>query len=71
MVQMYENIIGIDVVIFMYFKMWKVLGYVDVFNDLLIDNKDSKKCYWVDVLVEDYMDKIEVKINKEVVKVKK
>lgn len=69
MVQMYDNIVGLDFVIFMYFKIWKVFGYVDVFNDLLIDNKDSKCCFWVDVFIEEYMEKIEGKIDKEIIKV--
>lgn len=55
---MNDNIVGIDVFIFMYFIIWKVFGYVDVFNDLLIDNKDLKKRYWVDVLIEEYIEKI-------------
>lgn len=71
MVQMHENIIGIDAAIFMHPKTWKASGHVDAFNDPLIDNKDSKKRYRADVLVEDYMDKIEAKINKEVAKAKK
>lgn len=71
MVQMHENIIGIDAAIFMHPKTWKASGHVDAFNDPLIDNKDSKKRYRADVLVEDYIDKIEGKINKEVNKAKK
>ncbi len=71
MVQMHENIVGIDSAIFMHPKIWKASGHVDAFNDPLIDNKDSKKRYRADVLVENFMDKIEVKINKEVAKAKK
>lgn len=71
MVQMHENIVGIDAAIFMHPKTWKASGHVDAFNDPLIDNKDSKKRYRADVLVEDYMAKIEAKINKEVTKAKK
>ncbi len=71
MVQMHENIVGIDAAIFMHPKTWKASGHVDAFNDPLIDNKDSKKRYRADVLVEDYIDKIEAKINKEITKAQK
>ena len=71
MVQMNENIVGIDSSIFMHPTVWKASGHVDAFNDPMIDNKDSKKRYRADVLVEDYLAKIEAKINKEVTKAKK
>lgn len=71
MVQMHENIVGLDSAIFMHPSIWKASGHVDAFNDPLIDNKDSKKRYRADVLVEDYMAKIEAKINKEVKKAEK
>ena len=71
MVQMHENIVGIDAAIFMHPKTWKASGHVDAFNDPLVDNKDSKKRYRADVLVENYMDKLEAKINKEVAKASK
>jgi glycyl-tRNA synthetase len=68
MVQMHENIVGIDAAIFMHPTTWKASGHVDAFNDPLIDNKDSKKRYRADTLVEDYILKIESKIEKEVAK---
>ncbi|WP_115460985.1 glycine--tRNA ligase [Winogradskyella aurantiaca] len=71
MVQMHENIVGIDAAIFMHPTTWKASGHVDAFNDPLIDNKDSKKRYRADVLVEDYCAKIEAKIEKEVKKATK
>jgi len=71
MVQMHENIVGIDSAIFMHPTTWKASGHVDAFNDPLIDNKDSKKRYRADVLVEDHIAKIEGKINKEVEKAAK
>jgi glycyl-tRNA synthetase len=71
MVQMHENIVGLDAAIFMHPTVWKASGHVDAFSDPLIDNKDSKKRYRADVLVEDYMAKIEAKINKEVAKARK
>ena len=71
MVQMNENIVGIDSSIFMHPTVWKASGHVDAFNDPMIDNKDSKKRYRADVLVEDHLAKIETKINKEVTKAKK
>lgn len=71
MVNMHENIVGIDSAIFMHPTIWKASGHVDAFNDPLIDNKDSKKRYRADVLIEDYLQKIEDKINKEVEKASK
>lgn len=71
MVQMHENIVGIDAAIFMHPSVWKASGHVDAFNDPLIDNKDSKKRYRADVLVEDHIEKIRKKIEKEVEKGKK
>lgn len=68
MVQMNENIVGIDAAIFMHPTTWKASGHVDAFNDPLVDNKDSKKRYRADVLIEDHVAKIEAKINKEVEK---
>ena len=71
MVQYNENIVGIDSGIFMHPKIWKASGHVDAFNDPLIDNKDSKKRYRADVLIEDHIAKIEDKIRKEVDKAAK
>ena len=68
MVKMHENIVGIDASIFMHPATWKASGHVDAFNDPLIDNKDSKKRYRADVLIEDHIEKIRGKINKEVAK---
>lgn len=71
MVQMHENIVGIDSAIFMHPKVWKASGHVDAFNDPLVDNKDSKKRYRADQLIEGALAKIEDKINKEVEKAAK
>ena len=71
MVQMHENIVGIDAAIFMHPTTWKASGHVDAFNDPLIDNKDSKKRYRADVLIEEHVMKIEDKITKEVEKAAK
>ncbi|MCF1190595.1 glycine--tRNA ligase [Mangrovimonas sp. AS39] len=71
MVQMHDNIVGIDAAIFMHPTTWKASGHVDAFNDPLIDNKDSKKRYRADVLVEDYVGKLDAKIEKEVKKAEK
>jgi glycyl-tRNA synthetase len=71
MVQMHENIVGIDSAIFMHPTTWKASGHVDAFNDPLIDNKDSKKRYRADVLIEDHVEKIRQKIEKEVKKAAK
>ena len=71
MVQLHENIVGLDASILMHPTTWKASGHVDAFNDPLIDNKDSKKRYRADVLIEDYCAKIEAKINKEIAKASK
>ena len=71
MVLLHENIVGIDSAIFMHPTIWKASGHVDAFNDPLIDNRDSKKRYRADVLIEEQMAKYEDKIAKEVEKAKK
>ncbi|MDR2449850.1 MAG: glycine--tRNA ligase [Prevotellaceae bacterium] len=71
MVRFHENIVGIDSAIFMHPRIWEASGHVGAFNDPLIDNKDSKKRYRADVLVEEYLAKMEEKINKEVEKGRK
>jgi glycyl-tRNA synthetase len=58
MTQMNENIVGIDAAIFMHPTTWKASGHVDSFSDPLIDNKDSKKRYRVDHLIEAHADKL-------------
>ncbi len=68
MVQMHENIVGLDAAIFMHPTIWKASGHVDAFNDPLIDNKDSKKRYRADVLLEEHIEKIRQKIEKEIAK---
>ncbi|MFM7154516.1 MAG: glycine--tRNA ligase, partial [Bacteroidota bacterium] len=71
MVQMHENITGIDSSIFMHPLIWKASGHVDAFNDPLVDNKDSKKRYRADVLIEGEIDKMLAKADKEVEKAAK
>lgn len=71
MVLLHENIVGIDSAIFMHPTVWKASGHVDAFNDPLIDNRDSKKRYRADVLIEDQLGKYEEKIAKEVAKAAK
>jgi glycyl-tRNA synthetase len=68
MVHLNENIVGIDSAIFMHPKVWEASGHLSAFNDPLIDNRDSKKRYRADVLIEDYMAKLEERMNKEVEK---
>jgi glycyl-tRNA synthetase len=58
MVQMHENIVGIDSAIFMHPKVWKASGHVDGFNDPMIDNKDSNKRYRADQLLENKIDEL-------------
>ena len=71
MVLLHDNIVGIDSAIFMHPTIWKASGHVDAFNDPLIDNRDSKKRYRADVLIEDQIAKYEEKVEKEVAKAKK
>ena len=71
MVRLNENIVGLDASIFMHPTTWKASGHIDAFNDPLIDNKDSKKRYRADVLIEDYVEKQAQKIEKEIAKAQK
>ncbi|HET6559541.1 MAG TPA: glycine--tRNA ligase [Prolixibacteraceae bacterium] len=71
MILLHENIVGIDSAIFMHPTIWKASGHVDAFNDPLIDNKDSKKRYRADVLIEEQLAKYEDKIDKEIDKARK
>jgi glycyl-tRNA synthetase len=66
MTQMQDNIVGLDSAIFMHPLIWKASGHVDAFNDPLIDNKDSKKRYRADVLIEEYAEKQRQKAQKEI-----
>ena len=71
MVLLHGNIVGIDAAIFMHPTVWKASGHVDAFNDPLIDNRDSKKRYRADNLIEDQIGKYEEKIEKEIAKAAK
>ncbi len=72
MVQLHENIVGIDSAIFMHPSTWKASGHVDAFNDPMIDNKDSNKRYRADQLVEEYVErKVMKKAEKEIEKARK
>lgn len=63
MTQMHDNIVGIDAAIFMHPTVWKASGHVDNFSDPMIDNKDSKKRYRVDHLIETFADEQKAKGN--------
>ena len=71
MTLLHDNIVGIDSAVFMHPTIWKASGHVDAFNDPLIDNRDSKKRYRADVLIEDQLAKFEEKMDKEVAKARK
>ena len=71
MVHMHQNIVGLDSAIFMHPTTWKASGHVDAFSDPLIDNKDSKRRYRADVLIEDYAEKLTQKAQKEIKKAQK
>ena len=68
MTRLHDNVVGIDAAIFMHPTTWKASGHVDAFSDPLIDNKDSKKRYRADVLIEEHLQKIEQKLDKEIAK---
>jgi len=71
MTMLNDNVVGIDAAIFMHPTTWKASGHVDAFNDPLIDNRDSKKRYRADVLIEELLAKFDDKIEKEVEKAAK
>jgi glycyl-tRNA synthetase len=65
MTQLQDNIVGIDAAIFMHPTTWKASGHVDNFSDPMIDNKDSKKRYRVDHLIEGHAEKLEAAGKKD------
>ncbi|RNI37844.1 glycine--tRNA ligase [Hanamia caeni] len=65
MTQLHDNIVGIDAAIFMHPLTWKASGHVDNFSDPMIDNKDSKKRYRVDHLIESHAEKLALEGRKE------
>jgi len=71
MVLLNDNIVGLDAAIFMHPRIWEASGHVGAFNDPLIDNRDSKKRYRADELIEDFMQSIQNKIKKEIEKGRK
>src|SRR6056297_1905109 len=71
MVKLNENIVGLDSAIFMHPDTWKASGHLSAFNDPMIDNKDSKKRYRADELVDDYIAKQQAKLDKEISKAQK
>lgn len=71
MTKLHHNIVGLDAAIFMHPRVWEASGHVGAFNDPLIDNKDSKKRYRADVLLEEWVAKQRDKITKEVEKAAK
>ena len=71
MTKLHENIVGIDAAIFMHPRTWEASGHVGAFNDPLIDNKDSKKRYRADVLIEEHLAKLDDKMDREVEKAAK
>src|SRR5690554_6565213 len=71
MVLLHENVVGLDSAFLMHPTTWKASGHVDAFNDPLIDNKDSKKRFRADVLIDDYAEKLFQKAQKEIEKAKK
>ena len=68
MVRLHENIVGLDSAIFMHPRTWEASGHVGAFNDPLIDNKDSKKRYRADVLIEDFIASLRIKTRRRLVK---
>jgi len=71
MVRLHQNIVGLDAGILMHPKTWKASGHIDAFNDPLIDNRDSKKRYRADVLIEDYAESRRDRAQREINRAKK
>lgn len=71
MIKLHRNIVGIDTSILMHPKIWKASGHLVAFNDTLIDNKDSRRRYRADFLIEEYCSIIEHKNNNIFKKAKK
>jgi len=71
MVQNHENIVGLDSAIMMHPLIWKASGHVDAFNDPLVDSKASQKRYRADVMIEEALEKIMAKADKEIEKARK
>tara|TARA_R100001143_G_C3360945_1_gene135545 strand:- start:2723 stop:4183 length:1461 start_codon:yes stop_codon:yes gene_type:complete len=65
MTQHHDNIVGIDAAIFMHPKVWEASGHVEGFNDPMIDDKQSKKRYRADMLIEQHILKIRSKGDEE------
>src|SRR5438477_5061668 len=65
MTQLNDNIVGIDAAIFMHPTTWRASGHVESFSDPMIDNKDSKKRYRVDQLIEAHAEKLAIEGKKE------
>ena len=59
MTRLNEDVVGVDSSIFMHPTIWKASGHVDSFNDPMLDNKDSKKRYRADVLLEEHAAELE------------
>lgn len=70
MIKLHRNIVGVDTSILMHPRIWKASGHLDAFHDTLIDNKDSRRRYRADLLIEEYYSTLEHKINKLVKKAK-
>ncbi|MCS7297986.1 MAG: glycine--tRNA ligase [Bacteroidia bacterium] len=65
MVQLHENIVGLDSAILMHPRVWEASGHVEAFHDPMVDNKVSKKRYRVDTLIEEYAQRLEEKARRE------
>ncbi|MDZ7807635.1 MAG: glycine--tRNA ligase [Gracilimonas sp.] len=58
MTRRHDNIVGIDAAIFMHPKVWEASGHVGGFNDPMIDDKQSKKRYRADMIIEQHIEKL-------------
>lgn len=61
MVQHHDNVVGLDAAILMHPTVWKASGHVDAFNDPMIDDKQSKRRYRADQLIEGHILKLKGK----------
>jgi glycyl-tRNA synthetase len=58
MTRRHDNIVGVDAAIFMHPKVWEASGHVGGFNDPMIDDKQSKKRYRADMIIEQHIEKL-------------
>ncbi|MGX7576721.1 glycine--tRNA ligase [Candidatus Karelsulcia muelleri] len=64
MIQINENIIGLDTSILMHPNIWKASGHVSKFKEIFLYNEDTKSSYRLDFLIDIYFKEKQLR-NKE------